>query len=259
MSTPVFTASPILSSMRCPGMISFAELMMATRGREICSLMSPSALSRLRCGALDGPAFMRSLVYAIPAPFPLCRGAASGRLTARYASDASATMAERYVTSCRVPGDRRTAESRASAPCRDGRRAPAVPPRLASESPRRRSAVCRCDAKADAHSCGRYRMPPTRSTCPAGLRRSSAIEGAAGRSSGWLWGEISKRPAPGFHCRRLSGSKDWPLLVPVNATSCIKLCREYTRGCMKRQTVESAVLASPPASWARHTSTGPTT
>ena len=66
---PAFTASAILSSIRCPGMISFAELMTATSGREISSSVRPSALSRLRCGALDRPPLHAVAVQLHRPPF----------------------------------------------------------------------------------------------------------------------------------------------------------------------------------------------
>ena len=66
MRTPALTASATLRRFRCPGMTSFAELTTAMSGREISSSVRPSALSRLRCGAFEGPVFMRSLRSSIP-------------------------------------------------------------------------------------------------------------------------------------------------------------------------------------------------
>ena len=117
MRMPYFTASPTLSSIRWPGMISFAELTTATSGREISSSVRPSAFSRLRCGAFERPPFMRSLAYAI-ARLPSCMGR---RLAEPAARDA--WIRRRYertaVSACYRP-----------APGREYS-APAVPPRLA--------------------------------------------------------------------------------------------------------------------------------
>ena len=73
MRTPALTASAICCRWIWPGMTSFWAETTATSGRSSSSSVSPSALSRLRCGARARPRLIMSLLSCMLSSLSLVR------------------------------------------------------------------------------------------------------------------------------------------------------------------------------------------
>ena len=211
MRMPYFTASPILSSIRWPGMISFAELTTATSGREISSSVRPSALSRLRCGAFERPPFMRSLAYAIARLPSFGTAACRAGRTRRAGSIRREIRTNRGERMLSPRAGTRAVLPRYHPAWRSWSSAAGVSD-VVVDRPRRRAPT-----RAAGNGCHRPGL-----LAPAACEGRSRVRGPVvlPGGSGARFRDVLRRASS---CFPALWSEDWPLLFPVIACRAVRL------------------------------------